>query len=201
MKQFYLYKITINSFDYYGIAKNINTRKKRHLNDLKKNRHHNIILQRSYNKNNNFIFVVLQSVNTREEAAKLESKYINENECVNMTLGGDGGDTISKHPNRDQIIERIKATRKQMLITPSSEFLKSQGTISRYGDVVWGYYTCIKCGRNIKGKSNFLRYHGKLGEMCGLSTKKHYNNGVIQKFMYEDEPKGPEWVRGKIKKI
>ena len=201
MKQFHLYKITVNRFNYYGIAENIKSRRNRHLNDLKKNKHHNVILQRSFNKNSDFNFNVLQIVNTRSEALELELKYINENDCVNMTPGGDGGDTISNHPDRDQIIERAKATRKQILFTPSVEFTKHQGMISQYANIIWGNYTCIKCNRLIKGKSNFLRYHGEQGELCGLPTKKHYNNGIIQKFMYENEPKGPEWVRGKIKKL
>ena len=201
MKKFYLYRIKVNKFFYYGIAKNINSRKNRHLQDLRNRKHHNIILQRSFNKKQNFIFEVLVELDSRVDALELEAKYIADYDCVNLTCGGDGGDTISMHPLREDIIRRTQATRKQQKITLSDKFVENQGTISQYADIICSTYTCKKCKREIKGKANFLRYHGKDGELCGKPTKKHYNNGVIQKFMYEDELKGSEWVRGKIKKL
>jgi hypothetical protein len=200
MKLFYLYKIKVNKFSYYGITSNPKERKNRHLNELNKNKHHNIILQRSFNKQKNFNFEILHTVNTQNEVYKLEKEYILTKECVNLTKGGDGGDTISNHPSKNEIIEKIKNTKNKIEITLSDDFLKNQGNIKKYSSIVWGNYICPKCKKVIKGKSNFLRYHGNNGEICGLPTKKHFNNGTIQKFMYEDEPKGKEWVRGKLKK-
>lgn len=200
MNIYYIYKITVNNFFYYGITKNLNVRKNKHYNQLKKNKHHNIILQRSFNKKNNFLFEILKTVNTKQEAIDLEIKYIKENHCVNMTSGGDGGDTISNHPNKVKIIKKVQKTRSQITFIPSEEFINNQGNIKKYGHILWCTYKCDKCNREIKGKSNFLRYHGENGELCGLPTKKYYNNGIIEKFMHENETKGTEWVKGRIKK-
>ena len=64
---------------YLGSSNNFKQRVKRHKRDLKFNRHHNIYLQRIYNKYGH-----------------------------NISATASGGDMIYNHPNREAIIERSK---------------------------------------------------------------------------------------------
>lgn len=76
-----VYKIInlINDKCYVGGSVNLHKRKLKHLLDLKKNRHHNEHLQRSYNKygRNNFKFEIIETCNSNwNEIEILENKYI-----------------------------------------------------------------------------------------------------------------------------
>ena len=78
----YIYKI-INKIDgriYIGSTINFEKRKKKHLKDLKNNKHHNIFLQRAYNKYgvDNFVFSYKEKeFNNKNDLQLLEERYIN----------------------------------------------------------------------------------------------------------------------------
>jgi uncharacterized protein YdaT len=70
---------------------------------------HNIV------KKTDYIVEIVQHCETREEASDIERDLILQygrigidpnGTLVNMTKGGDGGDTITDHPNRDEILEK-----------------------------------------------------------------------------------------------
>lgn len=168
MEKFSIYKITlIDKYYYYGQAIEPTTRFDRHLKALKNASHHNIIMQRIWNKYKDINFEILESNLTKEEADVREKNLIENEECINIAKGGDGGDTISNNPNRATIVKKQSINHCRNF---SEEWKNSQGKISDRGEVVWGNYTCIKCNRDIKGKGNFLRYHGELGENCGAEV-------------------------------
>jgi len=189
----FVYKIKVNSYQYFGMTDNIQKRYNRHYNDLVKGSHHNPILQRSFNKNIDFNLEIVKECSSRKEASELEKNLILTEECVNIALGGDGGDTISNHPNKKNIIEKIKNTRSKIQINFSDKFIESQGSLSKRADIVWGNYKCGVCSRVIKGKSNFLRYHG---DKCGKPRDKWFNNGIEEKLLAEC-PDG--WYKGRLK--
>lgn len=61
----------------------------------------------------NFDWEIIDSVITRQELCEKEKEWIkslnsrDKNIGYNITEGGEDGDTISKHPNRDEIVRKI----------------------------------------------------------------------------------------------
>lgn len=110
----YLYEIRnkINNKRYIGRTNNIKARWNRHRNELRNNKHHCIYLQRAWNKygEENFEFSIIDTRETLEEIQELESSYINvldNTKLYNVSKMSSGGDLISYHPNRNEIVERI----------------------------------------------------------------------------------------------
>lgn len=68
----------INKKRYVGSSVNLATRKSEHFTKLKKNKHHNIYLQRSYKKygKDNFEFQVLEYVEDKDKLTEREQYYI-----------------------------------------------------------------------------------------------------------------------------
>lgn len=112
-----IYKITCieNNRFYIGSAKNIKKRWIRHLNDLKNNKHINILLQRAYNKYgvNAFIFEVIEKCNF-EDLIVREQFYLDELRAyeIGFNIGkkSSGGDNLSNNPNKEEIVNKIKKT-------------------------------------------------------------------------------------------
>jgi len=108
-----IYKIVdIQTGDAYvgKTVKKAERRFKEHLRLLSLNRHHNTRLQRIYNKNPERL-----KLQILEEGILCETT-LNERECywiimegsLNITAGGEGGDTLSKHPNKVDIIKKMQ---------------------------------------------------------------------------------------------
>ena len=95
----------VNNKCYYGSAKKINRRWSKHKSQLKNNRHENILLQRAWSKygEKNFIFEVVEEC---DETLLLitEQKYLDSNPEYNISKKSSGGDNISNHPNKNEII-------------------------------------------------------------------------------------------------
>ena len=105
-----IYKIVnkVNSKYYLGSSKDFHVRKLRHFNELRKGNHHNIYLQRAFNKygEENFEFVILEECeNTLEREQELLNS-LNLKLCYNVSLSASGGDLIKNHPNREEIIKK-----------------------------------------------------------------------------------------------
>ena len=112
----FIYEIVnqTNNKRYIGKAKDFNRRKNRHLYELRHNRHHCLHLQRAWNKygESNFIFNIIHSGLSEEEASKKEEELINLNydNIYNISKRSDGGDLISYHPNREKIVKRMSTS-------------------------------------------------------------------------------------------
>ena len=76
-----------NNKKYIGSSSNYVVRWKRHLNELIKNKHHCIYLQRSFNTYGleSFIFNIVEECSSKEEMLKLETHYINSDEMLYNT--------------------------------------------------------------------------------------------------------------------
>ena len=114
----YIYRIVDLETNRAYVGKTIKPYKKRqeqHWSLLKKGKHHNVQLQRIYNKDpNRLVFKLLQEdINSLVELNLLEIFYIEQIGSLNMTKGGDGGDTLSNHPDKVKINAKIKANKKQ----------------------------------------------------------------------------------------
>lgn len=109
-----IYKITCieNNRIYVGSAKNLNKRWLRHLSDLKNNKHINIHLQRAYNKygKDTFLFEVVE-ICPVDELLIREQFYLDTlNPEFNIGKQSSGGDNLTKNPNKEEIINKIKKT-------------------------------------------------------------------------------------------
>jgi group I intron endonuclease len=106
----YIIENTINNKIYIGSTKNFNKRKVRHFSTLKTEKHHNLYLQRAYNKygKENFRMYTLE-----EGVADLftaEQFWIGELTPEYNIGSVGGGDNLTNHPNRDDIIAARTAT-------------------------------------------------------------------------------------------
>lgn len=155
---------------YIGISSDFTRRKAKHLRELRKSIHHNTQLQRLHDKygREDLEFVMIDEYHDRSDAIEMEIRLIEEIDCINSAKGGDGGDTISNHPRRSEIVQKVRESRKLINIQYSKAFLDRQKKEFPKQDELWGEYFCNKCSRMIKGKSNFLRYHG---DNCGEQRK------------------------------
>lgn len=114
-----IYKIEniINGRLYIGSSIDINKRIKRHKNDLIKNKHINVYLQRDFNKYGmdcyNFECVEICDINNIRD---IEQKYLDNifscekfnEKYYNISRSSSGGDNLSNNPNKLEIIEKIK---------------------------------------------------------------------------------------------
>lgn len=138
-----IYKIvnTINNKFYIGSSKNLHKRKLRHFNSLRKDKHHNIYLQRSFNKYGEvFIFEVIEEC---EKLFERETFYIDLlKPDYNIGCVG-GGDMITNHPNREAIIK-----------LSTKNLLNAKKYRPRYGkdNSNWkgGHKYFCKCGNKIQ---------------------------------------------------
>ena len=111
-----VYKITcLSSGKYYiGYSKEIEKRFHTHKMLLRASRHFNILLQRAYDKYgcDDFTFDILHTCNATDEAKELELKYLEDTNIrpllYNIHYNNSGGDLLTYHPNRTEIIEKMK---------------------------------------------------------------------------------------------
>ncbi|MGG0177264.1 GIY-YIG nuclease family protein [Gottfriedia acidiceleris] len=108
-----VYKIINKITGKYYIGQSIEIEKRfwRHKYELSQNIHHCLYLQRSWNKygEESFIFQIYKECE-KEEAVAIEQNFL-DNEKVNLYNTSDqvsGGDLISSHPNRENIIKKYQ---------------------------------------------------------------------------------------------
>lgn len=106
-----VYKIlnTENGNFYIGSSKDLDKRWIIHKSRLKIGKHINCILQRSWNKYGEKIFVFdIVELCDKDKLFEREQFYIdNLKPKYNIALKADGGDNLTNNPNRDDIIKRI----------------------------------------------------------------------------------------------
>ena len=172
MTGIYMIKNKIDGKKYYGSAKDIKIRWNRHKNDLNKNQHQNVKLQRAWNKygSENFDFEILEEC-AYDDLLIIEQKYLDQNPEYNIGKKSSGGDNLTNNPNKDKIVKKIK----NGLIIRYSKLTKEEkkkisenlqgdknpnwrgGTSKKYcscgKDISPNNKTCMSC-RDMKGKNN-----------------------------------------------
>lgn len=159
-----IYKIinTITNNFYIGSSKDIKTRWKTHIRLLKNNKHPNIILQKNFNKYGieNIKLEIVKEV-TDETLLIIEQEYLDKLQPnINIGKNASGGDNLTKHPRRLEIIEQIrKSTIKR---------------IENLGEKFW-----IEWGARYKGTKN-PNYGNKWSDEQKLNSsnkmKKYFEN-------------------------
>lgn len=118
MKGIYHIKNLINNKVYIGSSKNIENRFKTHIRLLNSNKHINCKLQEDWNiyKESNFEFSLLEECEENKLLIK-EQKYLNNldfNNNYNIAKQSNGGDNLSHHPKRLEILERMSIINKEI---------------------------------------------------------------------------------------
>ena len=109
---YYIYKLVFKETDkfYIGQTRNLDQRYDRHWNDLVKGCHHNIHLQRWFNKHKpSFMgMIVISTHETKLGSDSEEVSLIEETYDVNFNISkkAQGGDLISYHPNKKDIAQK-----------------------------------------------------------------------------------------------
>ena len=112
---------------YIGYSCDIHKRWGTHQSTLKTNKHCNILMQRAYNKYGSecFDYEILQECETEEEAKNVELSYLEDltirDKLYNLHYNSSGGDLMTYHPDREEIIEKIKNTIKENISKMSKE--------------------------------------------------------------------------------
>lgn len=99
-----------NDWRYIGCSKNYENRCKEHKKKLRANTHHNIHLQRAWNKYGEyeFEFNVLLQVESKDTMFLEEARMIeHEDMLYNIFAGGMGGDRFTNHPNKEEIRKKM----------------------------------------------------------------------------------------------
>lgn len=162
-----IYKIvnTVNNRIYIGSSMNLCSRKNRHFNELRKNKHINHYLQNDFNKcgEKNFVFEIIEEYDliTLNELLILEQYYINnfydkQLNCYNIN-------PFSNHPGGRPLSKL--AYEKMLLFTRSGEFRTKMSRIHK-GKIV------LKETRDKMSISKLGQNNSFFGKTHKESTKK-----------------------------
>lgn len=107
-----IYKIVNLKNDkfYIGSTCNFRQRKNRHFNQLRKNKHHSIYLQRAFNKHGeeNFKFIELELCENTIEREQQILDALDYSKSYNVSKSASGGNLIGNHPNVIEIKRKAK---------------------------------------------------------------------------------------------
>lgn len=135
-----VYKISnIKDGRYYiGHSQNIEKRFKTHKYNLKRGKHINMFLQNSYNKYglDSFTFEIIHKFDNVEKSKEKELEYLQNleirKELFNLNYNNDGGDMLSHHPNKKEIIKKGIETKKKNIELMTEEQRKK--SYSKFGE-------------------------------------------------------------------
>ena len=184
MQGIYYIENVKNHRRYYGSSFNIEKRLKQHRQDLEKGKHHNIQLQRSYNKYRNiFRYALLEETNfdTQEELLEYEQTFLDKNINGYNMAPANGGNILGIHPKKDQIRKQISDTLKQNIKNMSLEEKKKKFGRSKEKNGNWNGGLSIKTCPNC---NDSMGYYAKTCSNCRDRTK--YNNPFYGKSHTEE---------------
>lgn len=177
-----VYRIVSSSTGKYYIGSSVNLKKRiaGHFRSLRKGEHHNINLQKVYNKYGEADLRVeeLRRTSSVQKLRKLEAAYLKANisskKCLNIGMASEGGDNLSMNPNKEDIKRRITDTTRRRMDALSPK--QKQEKFGRKG-VQNGMYgrTHTKEAREIMSQANIghSRNKGiKKSEQGRLNIKK-----------------------------
>lgn len=112
----YMIKNSMNGKFYVGGTTELKKRMYRHSTDLFKNKHHSIEMQKDFNMYTDYVFElhILEYVQDKNEVVKREQfhidRYLKDSPelLYNIGMKSNGGDNLTHHPNREQIIQKIQ---------------------------------------------------------------------------------------------
>lgn len=121
------YRITVVETGefYIGSAKNFDRRMAHHRSELRRGNHVSKVLQARFNSGCSLV-VDVEAVGDLIAIRDIERRLIHENvnnpKMVNISLGVYGGDNLTRHPEREKIVERMAlATRNRLANLTAAE--------------------------------------------------------------------------------
>ena len=175
MKVIYQIKELKTNKIYIGSTLNYKNRQKRHISTLINNTHHNVYLQRLFNKHNNINlieFTILEEFNNSDKQFSLEQKWIDIfNPELNIGSVG-GGDNLSLNPDKKRICNQISNTLKLKYSLMSEQERKEKYGRPLESNPNWknGIYlekTTCECGNK---KSYYAKVCGKCHDKTGKNN-------------------------------
>lgn len=177
-----IYKIKniINNDCYIGSAKDINRRWQRHKSALKHNHHENIHLQRAWNKygEENFIFEIIEECDINDLLI-IEQKYLDLNPEYNIGKSSSGGDNITNHPNRNEIINIIKTNLRKTINNYNPDEIKIKYSRPMEQNPNWKggkTYNYCKCGARISYNAITCKKCRELNDDNNPFYNKHHSD-------------------------
>ncbi len=149
----YRIKNISNSKCYYGSSKNIEKRWRDHKRTLINHSHINNLLQRAWDKygENNFIFEIIEECQ-QDLLFEVENKYLMLNPEYNIGMSANGGDNLTNHPDRDNIINKITKSIRDRYRTMTDEEKKEKHSKPMESNPNWKGGISIRnceCGKKI----------------------------------------------------
>lgn len=164
MQGIYCIENIVSGRKYYGSSMNVSKRLTGHKRELRNQNHHNVQLQRSFNKHGieKFLFYLLEETHfaDRKDLLNYEQTYLNKNIGGYNMAPANGGDILSNHPNKTEIRKQILETHKTTIAKLSFEERKLKFGRSGITNPNWrnggiSYKLCPVCNINqIFHKSN-----------------------------------------------
>lgn len=178
----------VNSKVYYGSTVDVCKRWKRHVYDLDNNIHHNVYLQRSWNKHGkeNFIFEIVEKDIPKDDLHLVEQSFIDLNlGGYNLGVAG-GGDNLSNHPNKKHIIEKRSKSHKIYLDNLSEQERKNK--YGKKGENNPRYIDGRSNGKKCKTCDNVVSFYLESG-ICGTCRDRTGNNNPFYGKTHSQETK------------
>ena len=163
---------------YYGSSKNIEKRWRTHLNNLKNGKHHNVHLQRSWDKygEDNFVFELVEECG-ETILLELEQKYLDLNPEFNIGVKSSGGDNLTKNPNKEAIVYKMTQSVRKRYELMSEDERKEKHSQPMDKNPNWKGGTSFKyceCGLKISPNNNScINCRDKSGEKNPFFGKQH----------------------------
>lgn len=136
MSNFCVYFIYLSTGHFYiGSTGQFDKRINNHFNQLRSGTHHNLNLQKAWNESTGDFLISSIPVSSRDEAYQLEEESINrafnsprKTFLTNIGIHSRGGNNLSNHPKREEIIHnRIISLRKYMSSLSPEEKMQTYG--------------------------------------------------------------------------
>lgn len=180
---------------YYGSSINIEKRLDSHKKHLLQETHHNILLQRAVVKYglDDFTFVIVEetSYNNRPELLLHEQTYLDKNVGGFNMAPANGGDLISNHPNKQEIIlKRSAAVRNTINNMPIDERQAKYGRNGKNNGMYGRKHSTgskEKMSQNLKGKYLGDKNHF-YGKTHSDETKKKISSKMTGRMVGESNP-------------
>jgi group I intron endonuclease len=169
-----IYKITIGRWFYYGQTNNFTKRKNRHYNSLKKGTHHNILLQRAWDKHQTFCFEECAYEQDLVLLTELEQLVIDE------WFGKEGCANLNPEANRppDATGKKLKPRRKEHSDKISAA---KKGSIPWNKGIPMSEEAKVKSSATQKGRNNPHSEEHKARRLAAIqnywNTKRNITNG------------------------
>ena len=143
----------LNDKCYYGSSKQIEKRLIRHKRELKNNTHINCVLQRAWDKygEESFVFEIVEECDI-DVLLEIEQKYLDKLPEYNIGIQASGGDNLSKNPNKERIIEKIKESVKRGIELMSEQEKKQKFSKPMESNPNWkggSSFSYCACGNKI----------------------------------------------------